>query len=837
MTERKPPRDPLMPPPLPPRLDTVRPGIDRPEDRPRIAGRPATPPAAGLPVRPPYDPDRPPVGRTSRSQPASKGSGWILTLGLTIFTVLVVAGAGAAYLVLAPPVELIRQQAIAQVKAKTGRDLTIAGATSFNVWPELKLTMRDVALSAPAGMGGAPLVTVAELDASVKLWPLLQRQIKIDQLVLRQPVFDLRVDTAGKRSWDFADAAGPPPLVQYAQAAPAQPVPGKAAAGVPDAVKDFVENASDPDNPSPQMKAKLARLEELTLGDVRIEGGSLLYSDARTGASRQVTALDTRVSLKSLASPLDATGKLDFDGQSVGFDVKLASPKAILEDRPAKLALTLKAAPLDAKFDGTVTTRSTVDLEGDVSAKGASLRALLRWLGHELPPADGFGPVALAGKLKTTGTNYALTDANLGLDGSTASGLMQLETSGARPRVTANLKISELNLNRYTLAAGTAVVHPKAAVIRAAGAQAVPAPAAKSIEDLINGVSGPQVKGYTKRAGWSEDAIPLGALAEADVDAKLSIGKLLYREIQVGQSTVMVALKSKALRLSFDDVALYEGHGRGFLTIDANPAVAVASANLSLDGVAAKGLLKDVADFDWLAGTAKMTVAVSAQGASETALVQTANGKADFSFANGSIVGFNLPGIIRGLMQGKFTGLSTSPAEKTDFSEMTASFQIANGVATNQDLKLVSPLLRVSGTGQIALPPQTLDYTVRPKIVGSLQGQGATDALSGLEIPVRITGPWAKPQFTPDAGGILKDPSKAIEAAKALGRQLKDSGTAKQATDALKGLLNKGSADGQGSIDTSKAKDLLNKLFKARPQSAPVPVQPQPQPQAAPPPQ
>ena len=126
----------------------------------------------------------------------------------------------------------------------------------------------------------------------------------------------------------------------------------------------------------------------------------------------------------------------------------------------------------------------------------------------------------------------------------------------------------------------------------------------------------------------------------------------------------------------------------------------------------------------------------------------------------------------------------------------------------------------MTGSGQIQLPAQTIDYTVKPKVVASLQGQGATDALSGLEIPVHITGPWAKPQFAPDVSGILKDPSKAIEAAKQLGKQLKDSGQAKELGNALKGLLNKkGSGDtasGDANADTTKpnAKQLLDKLFK-----------------------
>jgi AsmA protein len=154
MTERKPPRDPLMPPPLPPRLDTVRPGIDRPEDRPAMLDRPAPRPLNGpLPV-PSYDRDPPPVSRTSRNVAEPHGTGPGLALALTAFVVLATAGAGLAYLAFAPPTDMIRQQVIAQVKAKTGRDLTIEGGAEFALFPNLTLTLHDVTLSAPPGMGG-----------------------------------------------------------------------------------------------------------------------------------------------------------------------------------------------------------------------------------------------------------------------------------------------------------------------------------------------------------------------------------------------------------------------------------------------------------------------------------------------------------------------------------------------------------------------------------------------------------------------------------------------------------------------------------------------------------
>ena len=849
MTERKPPRDPLMPPPIPQRLpqqaarqvppqarmqpapprvearlDTVRPGIDRPEDRPVTLGRPANrQQIRPLPRRPAYDPNQPPIGRTSRSAPEPRKTGWIWAFGLSVAGLATLAGAGAAYLAFAPPIGMIRDQMIAQVKAKTGRDLNIGGPTTLTVGPGLGLSIRDVTLSAAPAMGGEPLVTMAELTANVRIWPLLMRRVSVDSVVVKQPVFDLRVDAAGKRSWDFAGIA-PEVLVQYAQAAADKTTATTTATdGLPDAVKDFVNNASDPDNPSPQMKAKLAKLEELTLGDVRIEGGTVQYSDARNGAHLVASGIDTQVKLDSLASPLDASGKLDYQGQTVAFAVKLASPKAIIEDRPAKLAFSLSGPPVEVKYDGTVTARAAIDFEGDVSANAQSLRGLVAWLGHELPPADGFGPVAASGKLKVSGTSYALNLTTLGLDGATASGTVLVDASGgARPRVTANLRISELDLNKYSLAAGKAIpaVAKPLPVRPAGGPKAMNGTTAKSIEDLINGsdaAGGPKVKGYTKRAGWSTEPIALDGLGLLDLDAKLAVGKLLYHEIKVGQSAVTVALKGKVLRANFDDVQLYDGLGRGFISIDANAQPPVMGGNMSVDGVAAANILKDVADFELLAGAARMSVAIGAQGTSEAELVATANGKADFAFTNGAIVGYNIPGTVRGLMQGRFSGFDRVPGEKTDFSELAASFTIANGVATNQDLRLTGPALRVSGAGQIQLPAQAVDYTVKPKVTAALLGQsgGVAEALgSGVDVPVRITGPWAKPHFAADSAAALKDP-KNIEAAKEIGRKLKDNGTVKEIGSALKGLLSKGGDAGDGGAKPSP-KQMLEKLFKKK---------------------
>ena len=118
---------------------------------------------------------------------------------------------------------------------------------------------------------------------------------------------------------------------------------------------------------------------------------------------------------------------------------------------------------------------------------------------------------------------------------------------------------------------------------------------------------------------------------------------------------------------------------------------------------------------------------------------------------------------------------------------------------------MLSPLFRVTGKGQTSLPARTVNYRVEPKAVASTTGQGGATDLSGVAVPVLITGPWHDLSYAPDlsgmaldaikgvAGGaadIVKDPGKAVEGV------LKDGagavgGAADGAAKQLKGLFGK----------------------------------------------
>jgi AsmA protein len=739
-------------------------------------------PRGRQPVRPEGSlyPDARPTGPPVRSGPERQSNMVLVGLiygGIGLLALGVVA---VTFLMIAPPTDIIRNQIVSGVRAETGREFKIAGPASFTFFPSVGMRVRDVSLSAPPEMGGEPVLTAQSLDVGVRLWPLIRQEIVVDRLVLTKPVLNLRVDAQGRRSWDMAAVAAP---VRFAQAATTlTDTPIQVAA-----------------NGGPERRHDI-QLGELSLGDVRIIDGTARYSDERNGTSQQITAIDAEVQAPSRVRPVDAKGSFLSEGEKIAFDAKITSLGDLLEQRPAKLALNVAGRPLNVRYDGTIAAKDDIAAEGNVSGDTTSFRDLAQWLGTRLPRSAGFGPASIVGSLRAGGDSWRFADAKVTLDGATATGTIGVITSGKRPHVVADLKVSDLNLDTYA-AKGAPGERPAAAPGQAPPPQSAPSQP-RSIDDLLV-EPGPKVKGFTQRDGWSGEAFDLTGLDIVDADAKLSIAGLVYGGVRLDSTEVALALKDRVLKTTFSDIRLYQGRGNGAVTVDGTGKEALIAADFALANIAAQPLLKDSAGIDWLSGKYNGNLSIKGHGGSEEALVQSLGGTADFAVSNGAVAGFNLDGALRELRDGNIPDFETSPSKKTAFSALTGSFVITDGIAHNEDLKLASPALRATGSGSIDLPTRSLDYTVKPTLVASAGGEGDTPDLAGIEVPVHVSGSWDAPKIEPDIEGAINSP-KTVEAVKELGKKL----NGKNVGEAINNLLGKGENG-----EPSKAEKFLDKIF------------------------
>ena len=100
-----------------------------------------------------------------------------------------------------------------------------------------------------------------------------------------------------------------------------------------------------------------------------------------------------------------------------------------------------------------------------------------------------------------------------------------------------------------------------------------------------------------------------------------------------------------------------------------------------------------------------------------------------------------------------------SAEEKTDFSEISASFAIADGVARNKDLVAKSPFLRVGGEGAVDIGRGRVDYLARATVTGTPEGQGGAElaALKGVSLPVRVFGPFDAVDYKPQWSAVAAE--------------------------------------------------------------------------------
>lgn len=388
-----------------------------------------------------------------------------------------------------------------------------------------------------------------------------------------------------------------------------------------------------------------------------------------------------------------------------------------------------------------------------------------------------YSPYTLSGLnvgIKADGQKLALQGLDVKLDDSRIQGNVGVSQFN-KPLYTFDLNIDKLDLNRY-----------------------LPASEAKAGDS----------KPAEKTADKAEQPIDLSALKALNAQGNIRVGWLKYGKTEA--KNLNIGLKAQDGLASLDplNVDVYQGTVRGAVKLDARATPAVAIQQ-SLQNIAVGPLLVDTINNDMLSGNGNLNVNVTAQGNTVTALKKSLGGSVDLRMAEGAVKGFDLAGAIRDA-KGKLNVLKgqssadVDKSKKTDFSELTATFNIKNGVAHNDDLAMKAPVFRLTkgeSKGDIDIGKEQINYVAKPTLVNSLKGQGGKDAeqLGSIGVPVKITGTFAAPKFGIDMAALGQALAKSV-ALDALTEKLGGS-----KADALKGLLNGKSSSDSTSGDAAKS--------------------------------
>ncbi len=754
---------------------------------------------------------------------------------------IVVVGGVVAYIAATFNPNSYKPQVIQMVKDKKQRDLKLEGDIKLKFWPSIGADLGKISLS--EFKSDKEFAAVDSLRVSLKLMPLLSKKLVVDEVEIKgvrativkfkdgrmniddllskeekkQEQFEFDIDhvvveTAALTYRDEAQGA------QYALSNVnlktgriAPNVPGKidlsmtvkgnkpkVDLGISLKTKltfDLEQQVFSLQDMGLDAKGSAADLNNLT---IKATGGVLaklkageLTTDKLAVAMTGVSGKDN-LDIKFEAPKLQIT-KDKAIGDKVTVVAKITGPGGVtianvvlpaIEGTAAAFKSAGMTLDLDIKQgDQTIKAKVTSPLSGNFQTQQISLPQLginVTATGPNLPGKSISG--SLNGSASVNGSKQQV-QANLA--GKVADSTIKAVVSVngfVPPGVTFDVDIDQLDLDRYAPQGG--------------GAQA-------------------------GGKGGGDVPIDLTALRSLRANGKLRIGSLKASNLKA--SNVRLEFKANGGRVEVSPLSanLYQGSMNGALSVNAAEAVPSFAIKQNLNGVAIGPLLKDLANKDTLEGNGTVNLDVTTRGATVGALKRALNGGASVNLRDGAIKGIDVAGTIRNAQAklGSLKGQQTQAADKsqkTDFSEMSGTFAIRNGVASNNDLTMKSPLLRVAGAGDINIGEDSINYLVKASLVATSKGQDgrATSDLKGITVPVRATGPLAAPSFGLDFNAMLTDTVKQQAEEKIKGKLESLLGGKKDAAPGAPGApeAKPGAAEAPKS-NRDAAKDALKGLF------------------------
>jgi uncharacterized protein involved in outer membrane biogenesis len=700
------------------------------------------------------------------------------TVLLVVVGLIVVLVVAAVVVVKSIDVNKYKPLIAEQVKAATGRELTIRGNLDLQIGFSPAVVVKDVSF-ANAPWGSRPeMVKLSQFEVEVALLPLIFRQIQIKRLILVQPDILLETDGKGMANWTF----GSPAAAQ----------------------------------PSKQPTGEKTALPAVAVQKVRIEKGTLAYRDGKTKQTTTLALDRLDIEAKEITSPLTFDLAAAYNGKAftltgtVGAFAELQAPS-----RPYPLKLTLKAGGATVEVDGSVAKPMEAEgLDLKVVAKGAELAEVAKFAGRQVPP---IGPFALAAQV--SGSPKALSVSGIDASVGKAEQVLIRATGAVKDALNAKgisvaVAVESKDLKSAAKAFGveTPALPPLSLAVRVKDA-----PGAYAFEDLKAsmgkstlvgngaislGAPRPKVsaqfasplldlsemlpaggKEQTKPAAgqtpaepskdrrmFTADPLPLESLKAADADLDVKIDRLvLPNKMPIEALVVRLALSGGRLEIQPFSSRVGSGAVGGRLALDASAGkTATLATKIDAKGVDLGQVMQQTGNPDLVTG-AKTDLAVDLRGSGGSVRDVMAGLNGDLLLVlgegkiNNKFVDFLGADFLTQVVEKVNPFRKTDP--QTDLKCGVIKFTVKDGMATtDRGIAFETSKMTVVSSGTANLKTEAIDFSLRPNPRDS-GGAGAGELVKLM----RVRGTLAEPKV-----GI--DEMQAAKAAVSIGAGLAGGG-------------------------------------------------------------
>ena len=586
-------------------------------------------------------------------------------LGLALAAVLAIGAGLIVVLSLLVSAETAREAVKAEIRAVAGVEPVLRGPVSVSLFPFGTVSFDQVTIG--EDHAGNKALTAERLVARLRLFPLLAGQIQVSDLTLVRPTVSLLLEPGGKSNW-------------------------KSLAGTLNAAL----------RPSAGRTASFS--------EIRIDNGTVVIRDDARALSETISNIEGSLAWPSLFRSFAATGRFDWRGEQVDASLSVSDFVAALDGNPSGIKLRLAGTPLKLVFDGQVSSRPTVKIEGTVAADSTSLRDAVRWAGRKQLPSGGFGRFSLKAKTNLVGSSIALSSVDVELDGNAAEGVLTFASDG-RQTVQGTLAAEAVDLTPYV-----------------------------SAVRLLAG----------DERQWDAMPITLDSLSGVDLDLRLSAAQVKLSGTKLGRTAIAANLRGGQLTVTVGESQSFGGVVKGSFDLAKSQPGADLKAQLQFTNVDLQSSLGALLGMQRLEGKGNVAVNIEGSGSSVMGVVQTLNGSATLMGQKGMVTGVNVEQLLRRLERRPLSGGGEYRSGRTPYDKLTVALSIAQGTVSADEVRMDGPAVRLVLGGKASVPARELDFTGTASLV-SAASEGPS-----FELPFMLRGAWDEPLMLLDTQSLIR---------------------------------------------------------------------------------
>lgn len=654
----------------------------------------------------------------------------ILSLVVVTFVAVFLLAAIVVYLFFDP--NDFREDIAESVRQQTGRELTIEGDISLDLFPWLAVEIGSTRLGNAEGFGDEPMASFERASLSLRLLPaILRQQIIIGAADVESLQLNLAVNASGADNWS-------------------------------DLVPEDGEDSGE--------SGEAAAGGGLDINSVQIIDATFTYSDAGSGETIIVDGANLnigRLTDDGSAVPVDAT--LNFAMQPDGMNGTVALNAALTFDASAGEIL-VDDLLIDGSIDGLASMPTSMRISSDSIAVSTTASTVA------MQPLDlslldmhivaNVEPFSYAGDLNV---NAAIV-----VDEFSPRSVMHLFDVEA-PETADPTALSSVSMQANAAVTPTAINLADLAITLDAssftGSLTVPRTASGYYQfDLVgdaidlNRYMAPAAEGETTAGDAAPVEIPADLIAPLKARgtfrlAKATLGNIEFENVEVGVNS-----NGGKLRIHPVSSDLFGGAYNGDVRIDVAGNVPSLSLNEKIEGVDLAKLAKAMFDQDNVTGTVGGSFVLAGAGSDMTAIQRNLDGSMSLQLNDGTYEGTDIWYELRRAragLKGEEPPEPELPA-KTSFSTATVSGVVSDGVLSSDDLYAELPFMQLTGEGRVNLVDATIDYNMSARVLERPEFlQDATaeelDEFTEAIIPLKVSGPLASPSVKPDVERLLKE--------------------------------------------------------------------------------